>query len=225
MEPSDRSSGHPPLHFDLSTFDIYGNLAGMSGGSAISGVYPKYKVYQGRHVDPISGKEVGSDYGVWFDEQYPNYIIHNHNYLWNYDQVYPGLFFGKGQQDLIIVEGFKACIWLLQHGWSNTVALMGSSMSDHQRSLINRLNSRVTLFLDNDSAGRDATDDIARLLRKTQPGVQIALYPADTNQPDDLDPEGLTAAIQGAESYPKWKRRTGHVNGRTKKRRSEHSEW
>jgi amino acid adenylation domain-containing protein len=27
MRPSDRSSGHPPLHFDLSTFDIYGNLA------------------------------------------------------------------------------------------------------------------------------------------------------------------------------------------------------
>jgi amino acid adenylation domain-containing protein len=27
MEPSDRSSGHPPLHFDLSTYDIYGNLA------------------------------------------------------------------------------------------------------------------------------------------------------------------------------------------------------
>lgn len=27
MHAGDRSSGHPPLHFDLSTFDIYGNLA------------------------------------------------------------------------------------------------------------------------------------------------------------------------------------------------------
>ncbi|MGH2955776.1 MAG: amino acid adenylation domain-containing protein [Solirubrobacterales bacterium] len=27
IEPGDRLSGHPPLHFDLSTFDIYGTLA------------------------------------------------------------------------------------------------------------------------------------------------------------------------------------------------------
>jgi amino acid adenylation domain-containing protein len=27
VRPSDRVSGHPPLHFDLSTFDIYGTLA------------------------------------------------------------------------------------------------------------------------------------------------------------------------------------------------------
>lgn len=206
--------------------DIYGNLAGMSGGAVIAGTYPKYKVYQGRHMvwDPVSNKEkeIGSDYGEWFDEQHPTYVFHNHNYLWNYDQVYPSLFFGKERQDLIIVEGFKACIWLLQHGWSNTVALMGSSMSDHQRNLIHRLDSNVTLFLDNDVAGRDATDDIARRIRHFQPGVRIAQYPsAEEMQPDDLHPAEVAAAIQGAESYPQWKRRTGHVNGRTKKRRFE----
>jgi hypothetical protein len=205
--------------------DIYGNLAGMSGGAVIAGTYPKYKVYQGRHIDPISNKEIGSDYGPWFDEQFPNYIFHNHNYLWNYDQVYPRLFFGKEDQDLIIVEGFKACIWLLQHGFSNTVALMGSSMSDHQRNLLHRINSRIILFLDNDNAGRDATDSIAKTLRLSQPGVLIAQYPdADDCQPDDLNLEGISAALTGAETYPTWKRRTGHVNGRTKKRRQEHQQ-
>lgn len=200
--------------------DVYGNLAGMSGGAVVAGVYPKYKVYQGRHVDPLTQKEVGSDYGIWFDEQYPDYVFHNHNYIWNFDQVYPRIFFGKERHDnLILVEGFKACIWLLQHGWVNTVALMGSSMSDHQRNLIHRLDCRVILFLDNDGPGRDATDDIARRIRHFQPGVLIAQYPtADECQPDDLVPEEITAAIQGAETYPQWKRRTAHVNGRTKKR-------
>jgi DNA primase len=203
--------------------DIYGNLAGMSGGTVIAGTYPKYKVYQGRRIvtDSFSNKpkEVGSDYGPWFDEQHPDYVFHNHNYIWNYDQVYPRIFFGKDKQDLLIVEGFKACIWLLQHGWSNTIALMGSSMSDHQRNLIHRLDCRIILFLDNDVPGRDATDDIARRIGHFQPGVLIAQYPpADAYQPDDLIPEGITAAIQGAETYPQWKRRTGHVNGRTKKR-------
>lgn len=204
--------------------DIYGNLAGMSGGTVIAGTYPKYKVYQGPHIDPISQKQVGSDYGPWFDEQHPDYFIHNHKYLWNYDQVYPRLFFGKEPEPLIIVEGFKACIWLLQHGWSNTVALMGSSMSDHQRNLIHRLNAPVILFLDNDSAGRDATDDIGKELRKIQPGVTIALYPAEAGQPDDLTPEGISAAITSAETYPQWKRRTKHVNARSKRRRQQHEQ-
>lgn len=205
--------------------DIYGNLAGMSGGTVIPGTYPKYKVYQGRRIvtDSFTGKprEIGSDYGEWFDEQHPDYVFHNHNYLWNYDQVYPRHFFGRESRDLIIVEGFKACIWLLQYGWQDTVALMGSSMSDHQRNLIQRLDSKIVLFLDNDEAGRDATDDIARVLRRSQPGVKIAHYPANKMQPDDLLPDELVAAIQGAESYPAWKRRTGHVNGRSKKRRFE----
>lgn len=32
IQPEDRTSGHPPLHFDLSTFDIYGTL---SAGAAL----------------------------------------------------------------------------------------------------------------------------------------------------------------------------------------------
>lgn len=205
--------------------DIYGNLAGMSGGAVIAGTYPKYKVYQGKHLDPISGKEVGSDYGPWFDDEYPRYEFKSHHYLWNFDQVYPRIFFGKGEHTLIITEGFKACIWLLQHGWMNTVALMGSSLSDHQRNLIHRLNSKIILFLDNDDPGQQATNDIAFKIRQFQPGVFIAQYPAESNQPDDLVPEELTAAITGAVTYPQWKRTHRHVNGRTKKRRSESQQW
>lgn len=207
--------------------DMYGNLAGVSGGAVTKGIYPKYKVYLGRHHvwDQYTGKqiEIGSDYGPWFDELFPNYEFHNHNYLWNFDQVYPRLFFGKEKQDLIIVEGFKACIWLLQHGWANTVALMGSSMSDHQRNLLHRLDCRIILFLDNDTAGKDATDIIGCKIRQFQPGVLIAHYPnAEECQPDDLSPSEITAAIQGSELYPTWKRRTRYVNGRFKKRRFEY---
>lgn len=205
--------------------DMYGNLAGFSGGATIAGMQPKYKVYQGPHTDPISGKLVGSDYGPWFDEQFPEYKFHNHHYLWNFDNVYPKLFFGKEEQTLIITEGFKACIWLLQHGWSNTIALMGSSMSDHQRNLIHRVAAKVILFLDNDEAGREATVDISRQLRQVSTGVKIALYPADARQPDDLVPEEIAAAIQGSETYPQWKRRHPHVHGKSKKGRSGDQQW
>lgn len=199
--------------------DIYGNLAGISGGATIAGQYPKYKVYQGRRKDK-DGNMVGSEYGPWFDEQYPDYVFKNHRYLWNFDQVYPHLFFNQDkEQYIIIVEGFKACLWLLQNGWSNTVALMGSVMSDHQRNLLHRIQARVILFLDNDTAGRDGTNSIALQVQQFEPRVYIAQYPyAEDCQPDDLSYAELVAAIQGAETYPQWRKR--YVDGRIEKRRT-----
>jgi DNA primase len=204
--------------------DIYGNLTGISGGATIAGQYPKYKVYQGPRRD-FEGKHIVSDYGPWFDETYPDYSFRNHNYLWNFDQVYPRLFFSTDEdQSLIIVEGFKACLWLLQNGWSNTVALMGSAMSDHQRNLIHRVSARVVLFLDNDQAGRDGTDKIARKIQAFNSRVTIAHYPyADECQPDDLTPSELIAAIQGSESHSHWKRRLTYVNGQTEKNSTDYN--
>ena len=188
--------------------DLYGNLAGVSGGAAVSGQYPKYKVYQGQHKDPDSGRMIPSDYGKWFDETYPDYEFHNHHYLWNYDQVYPKMFFGREvNPSIILVEGFKACLWLLQCGFLNTVALMGSSLSDRQASLLQRVQVNIILFLDQDWAGRRATRKIGRKLRTTQQGVFIAQYPyAEECQPDHLSPAEVTASIQGAQTYPQWEK-------------------
>lgn len=188
--------------------DLYGNLAGISGGSVIAGQEPKYKVYQGQHKDPETNRMVPSDYGRWFDESYPDYEFHNHHYLWNFDQVYPRLFFGLEKQPcLIVVEGFKACLWLLQCGYLNTVALMGSALSDRQSSLLHRLRVNIVLFLDQDYAGRRATRRIAKKLRTTQQGVFIAQYPyAEDCQPDDLVPVEVAASIAGAQTYPQWEK-------------------
>lgn len=190
--------------------DVYGNLAGIAGGAVIAGTYPKYKVYQGGHKDPETGKWVTSDFGQWFDESFPDYTFSNHNYLWNFDQVYPRLFFGREKNPyLILVEGYKAALWVLQCGFLNTVALMGSSLSDRQASLLHRLQVNIVLFLDNDQAGRRATRKIARKLRTTQQGVFIAQYPyADDCQPDGLVPAEVTASIQGAQTYPQWEKET-----------------
>lgn len=192
--------------------DLYGNLAGMSGGATVAGQYPKYKVYQGRRKDPNTGLWIPSDYGEWFDEKYPDYEFHNHHYLWNYDSVYPRVFFGRdGNPYIIVVEGFKACLWLLQNGYLNTVALMGSSMSDQQCSLLHRLRVTVILFLDNDEAGRKGTNQIGKELWKQQPGVNVAHYPyADDCQPDDLTQAELTTAIQGSVTYPQFEKEMKH---------------
>lgn len=188
--------------------DLYGNLAGISGGASVAGQYPKYKVYKGGYKEPFKGYWVPSPYGDWFDEKFPDYDFHNHHFLWNFDSVYPSLFFGHQENPyLILTEGFKACLWLIQNGYLNTVALMHSTMSERQASLVHRLRVNVILFLDNDPAGREGTRKIARELRKQQPGVFIAQYPhAEDCQPDDLEPEMVLAAIKGSKPYPQWER-------------------
>ena len=62
------------------------------------------------------------------------------------------------RQGLIVVEGFTDVMKLVQEGFSNVVALMGCALGDAQKAMLidPQLNptKRLTLFFDNDEAGR-----------------------------------------------------------------------
>jgi DNA primase len=81
---------------------------------------------------------------------------------------------------------------------------MGISMSEKQEHHLQRLQARVVLFLDNDPAGREGSNNIGRKLsRYMTDGVFVAQYP-DANQecqPDDLSSSDLALAISSA-LYP-----------------------
>lgn len=192
--------------------DLYGNLAGVVGGRAFDYQEPKYLVYSGKRVDRQTGRAIPSHYGFWFDDdyQYNGYEFDNHDFIWGFDRVYPRLFFGKESQTLIVVEGYKAAMWCIQAGWTNTVALMGSSLSYRQKQLLLRVRTnKIVFFLDNNDAGREGTSKIARDLHRLMNGVLIARYPDDVHegcQPDDLTPEAVSSAIAGAVTYPIWRK-------------------
>lgn len=181
--------------------DIHGNLAGVSGGSQYEWQEPKYKVYRGGYVD-YTGKRIISDYGAWFDEQYPDYKMDKSRYIWNFDRVYARLLFSPFKSTMIIVEGFKACLWMLQNGYINTVALMGDFMSDIQYNLITRLDANILLFLDNNKPGRDACIKIKNKLKNLM-NVTILNYPSNYTaekpieklQPDDLTKTEIDSVI------------------------------
>jgi hypothetical protein len=200
--------------------DLYGNLAGIVGGKALESQEPKYMVYEGKRQDRITGRKIPSHFGFWFDEdrQYDGYEFKNHEYIWGYDKFYPRLFFGKEVQTLVLVEGYKAAAWVLQCGFVNVGALMGSKMSYRQKQLILRLRGNdIVLFLDNNEAGWDGTEKIGSELHKLMPGVRIVRYPDDAHegcQPDDLVPEAVSSAIANAVTYSNWiaQRRAQHVS-------------
>lgn len=162
--------------------DLYGNLAGFSGRATArtppgpGGDIPKYKIYD---------KELIQDY--------PDYKIDRARHLYNADHVYPKLYYSREEEWLILVEGFKAALWLIQCGFPNVVAFMGASLTNSGTALIQRMTDRVILFLDNDITGRKKTTKVGRILSGPVRRLKVVEYPFDAfAQPDHFDQEELT---------------------------------
>jgi DNA primase len=90
-----------------------------------------------------------------------------------------------GQDRVVVVEGFFDCLRLHQAGVA-AVALMGTSLSDTQRQLLEFFRHLI-LMLDGDEAGHRATVTLAARLR---PYASISVIPV----PDAVQPDQLSAA-------------------------------
>jgi DNA primase len=97
------------------------------------------------------------------------------------------------QPTVIVVEGFFDCLKVHQAGFHSVVALMGSVLSERQRCLLIRHFGRITLMLDSDRAGRQASIAISARLAQDCPVRTVCL--GDNAQPDQLSSEGLRAIL------------------------------
>jgi DNA primase len=182
--------------------DLRGQLVGLVGRTVV-GAPERYKVYKSPDImrfAPDDG-EVRA--------RYQQYDIKSHNFLWNGHNVYPLAFFGD-LDTVIIVEGYKACIWLLQNEIENVVALQGSRMSQAQERILHRLGGSVILFLDNNQAGREGMVDTGRRLRRAGLRVLCVDYPewADEHtQPDNFDQPALFGVLDAATDWHNWRSR------------------
>ena len=61
------------------------------------------------------------------------------------------------QQGIVVVEGYMDAIMAHQHGFQNVVASMGTALTEHQVSEIRRVTGNITMALDADAAGQQAT--------------------------------------------------------------------
>ena len=96
---------------------------------------------------------------------------------------------------LVVVEGFWSCLRWHMTGLP-VVALMGSELSDQQLQGIVEMTDRVWLMLDNDNAGRKASEKILpRLADRIH--VRRVQYPDDVDhlQPEDFTPDELLELI------------------------------
>lgn len=180
--------------------DLYGKLVGITGRTVIDD-YPRYKVYKSPDLIQYAGDDPETE------ARYRAYDIKNHNFLWNMHNVYPRAFYGD-LDTIVIVEGYKACIWMLQQGIDNTIALQGSRMTQAQVDILCRTNATCMLFLDANSAGQEGTFRTAKQLIRNGMDVLVCSYPQDmdeSTQPDDLNQEEILAVLDTAQPFHNWR--------------------
>ena len=173
--------------------DLKGRLVGISGRSQ-EGVRPKYKVYT-------------EEYKLWDLPVCPE--PDKRAILWNVDKVYPEVYFTRPDQNfVVIVEGFKACMWVYQAGIKNVLALLGTYLSWEHKWMLERLGMPVYMFLDNDTPGRSGTIKAADSLSRSLP-VHVVNYPnrlseVEEAQPDTCHPDEVVHQVACAPSYLMW---------------------
>jgi DNA primase len=170
--------------------DLHGKLVGISGRTIYDDVQPRYKIYD-------------REYPTWGVAERTREDAKRGGLLWNAHNVYPEIFFGR-QPKVCLVEGFKACMWVVQAGFRNTVALIGSFLTWEHQWILERMGAEVYVFLDNNPAGWKGRDYIGKTLSKTLT-VRVVEYNDDEiQQPDGMDETAVLQAIEGAQEYHCW---------------------
>lgn len=134
-----------------------------------------------RHIVAYAGRAV-------HDNQSPRYLFPKNfkksQYLFNIQNITP-----KSNKPVFLVEGFFACIHIVKAGF-DAIALMGTTVSPHQLSLMKEARKFYIVMMDGDEAGRKATPIIENKLNLFQiPFRTVNLM--DGKQPDQLENDYL----------------------------------
>jgi DNA primase len=106
----------------------------------------------------------------------------------------------RSQDSVIVVEGFFDCLKVHQAGLPCVVALMGCGLSDQQQTLLSKRFRNITLMLDADAAGKQASGLLAQRLSHHHNVGIIDL--ATGQQPDQLSTQQIHDALLAAVRQP-----------------------
>ena len=123
-----------------------------------------YDLFRGRLMIPIrdwSARVAGFGSRALDDNATPKYLNTPRTPVFDKSRILYAMHLAKEpvrQRGAVIVEGYMDAVMAHQHGFDNVVASMGTALTEHQvEALVRRLTHRVTMALDGDPAGRNAT--------------------------------------------------------------------
>ncbi len=94
---------------------------------------------------------------------------------------------------MILVEGYTDVLALHQAGLSNAVGIMGTSLTEEQVGILERVVTVLELCLDADRAGQDAMFRAAQLAESRKLELRVVPLPDGTDPADLIEREGADA--------------------------------
>ncbi len=168
-----------------------------------------YDAYRDRAIFPIvgvNGKVLGFGARTLGDDK-PKYINTGDTPVYNKRNNLYGLHLLKGEKlsDVIITEGYMDVIGLFHGGINNSVASLGTALTQQQAHLLKRYVENVYIAYDGDSAGQSATLRGLDILKAEGLDVRVIVLP------DGLDPDEMIRQ-RGAEAFETCKREALSLN-------------
>ena len=112
----------------------------------------RYVGFGARALDDTMPKYMNSPQNPVFDKS---------SLIYGIDRAKPEI---RKQNSVIVVEGYMDVLTSHQFGWQNTVASMGTALTNKQVSILKRLTKNILLAMDTDTAGEEATLRVAETI-------------------------------------------------------------
>lgn len=171
--------------------------AGLAVAGKNGGIYDKYRNRLMLPVIDVRGDVIGFTSRV-MDGSTPKYLNTPETAIFKKRSILYGLNYAKNTKrpNFILVEGNIDVITLHQAGFDNTVATMGTALTEEHIRLLSRYTRELVLCYDNDAAGEDATQRAIALMRNSELSVRVLRLP-QRQMPDG------TMGKQDADDYIK----------------------
>ena len=135
--------------------------------------------HQGNMI-AFSGRAIGDDQPKYLNSP-ETPIFNKSKTLYNFHQARASI---RKKEQAVIFEGFADCISAVRAGVENSVATMGTALTDQHLKLLRRNTNQIIICYDSDSAGLNAANRAANMLHEQDFVIKVALMP-DKLDPDD----------------------------------------
>ena len=152
--------------------------AGLAVAGKNGGIYDKYRNRLMLPVIDVRGDVIGFTSRV-MDNSTPKYLNTPETDIFKKRSILYGINYAKNTKrpNFILVEGNIDVITLHQAGFDNTVATMGTALTEEHIKLMSRYTNQLVVCMDNDSAGKDATLRSLALLKNSGMEVKVLQLP------------------------------------------------
>jgi DNA primase len=171
--------------------------AGLASRGRQGGLYDRFRA---RIMFPLAdprGRVLGFGARAVREDQRPKYVNTSENELYRKGQQLFGLDkarqFAARMGRVVAVEGYTDVLALHQAGIRESVAIMGTALTEEQLAELQRAAGTVFLALDADSAGQDAMLRVARSAEKRGMELRVVAMPEGTDPAELVAQEGPDA--------------------------------